>query len=104
MSVGAVAVLDFLVDETDGLLYEVSRVVPLFGRAGSPRTPPIEGKLEVCNELEPRGGGGELPSSEDTYLRFVLLLGGDMTRGSGAALLAMGGFRPLSFAPEGTGP
>lgn len=86
VSVGAVAVLGFLVNEADGLL-EVSRGVLDFGRTGMPRTPPMEGKLAVFKELEPRCGGGGLPSSEDTYLRFVLLLRGDMTRVSGAPSL-----------------
>ena len=41
----------------------------------------MDGRLNVFKELEPRcvGGGGGLPSSEDTCLRFDLLLGGDVT-------------------------
>lgn len=89
MSFGAVTVLDLLVDEADGLLYEVSRAVLDLGRAGIPRTPPIEGRLEVFTELEPRFGGGGLLSSEDTYLRFGPVFSGGITRGSDAALLAV---------------
>ena len=90
-SAGSVAVLNFFVDEAEGLLEEGSCAVWPFGRAGMPRTPPMDGRLNVFKELEPRcgGGGGGLPSSEDTCLRFVLRLGGDVTRGSGAPPLVL---------------
>ena len=86
-----------------GLLEEVSCAVWLFGLVGIPSTPPIEGRSEVFKELESRGGGG-LPSSEDMYLRFVLLLRGDVTGGSGTAVLAIGVFRPVGSTLEGMGP
>ena len=91
MSAGSVAVLGFLVDEADGLLAEGSCALWPFGRAGMLRTPPIEGKLNVFKEPEPRCGGGRggLPSSEDTCLRFDLLLRGDVTRDSGAPPLVL---------------
>ena len=42
----------------------------------------MEGRSEIFLELEPRYGAGGLPSSEDTYLRFDLRLGGDVTGGA----------------------
>lgn len=88
VSAGSAAVLGFLVDEADGLVDETLRVVRLLGLAGIPRTPPMEGRLKVFKEFEPRcgGGGGGLPSSDDTCLRFVRLLGGDVIPGPGAVL------------------
>ena len=88
VSAGSVAALSFLVNEADALPEEGSCAVWLLGLAGMPSTPPIDGRLNVFKELEPRcgGGGGGLPSSEDTCLRFDLLLGGDAIRGPGAAL------------------
>ena len=85
------AVLDFLVDEVAGSLEETLSVVRPLGLAGIPRTPPIEGKLNVFKLPDPRcgGGGGGLPSSEDTCLRFDRLLGGDVTRGSGTPPLVL---------------
>ena len=61
----------------------------------------MEGRLEVFNELEPRCAGGGLPSSEDTYLRFVLLLRGDVTGGSGAPPLVLLGLLPGGLTPGG---